>query len=435
MSSQLKPRADYNSIRPGENTIHAGGRQRIGRRSFETLLRWRLLFLLLICVSLQGLAKSVFGFPAFFEIVLVVAFGFSLGIWAFGRSRTRKGNILLGCLLAALIAIIASALANGSSTDTLYRGFYVYWLVPTTLVLLLDGRRYESEINLFTDALWGILVFNAVIALYRFLVDPTLGGYYPELYRRSFFFRAGDLTAESIIYGPTAALGAAFLVDAYLRSKLKRYLFGAVFVGLAALSALSRSGTFILFVTAIGSLVGTTRLKRMSVTKFALLAVLITSIGFGYLAWQPIMTNDAMIELGNYSDKDEYLHRFSTMTDFINMFSITELSKSLFGFGIGYFQPSTLTELDDRATFVIENFWLNVLGELGILGLAAIGAAYVGASISRRGSRSVFRWGLWSLLIVNMLAAPLLSVYAQLFTWSMLLVQLANERVSEREWK
>ena len=433
VSNQLKPHSDHNPVRSGENRIDDGGRRRIGRRRFGTSFRLGLLLLLLISGSLQGLAKSVFGLSAFFEVVLMAAFVLSLGIWAHGRSRTRKGRILLGCFLAALIALLASVLANGTSPAMLYKGLYVYWFVPTTLTLLLDGRRYEKEKRASTDILWGVLVFNAVVALYRFLVDPTLGGYYPDVYVRSTFFRSGDLSAECIIYGPTAALGAAFLLDAYLLSKLKRYLFGAVFVGLASLSALSRSGTFILIATAIGLLVVTMRSQRMSVAKFALLAVLITSVGFGYLALRPFMTNDATIEVWNFADRENYLLRFSTVTDLFDLHPVTELSKSLFGRGIGYFQPSTYSELSDRATFVIENFWLTILGEIGFLGLAAIGAAYVTASTNRRGSRSVFRWGLWSLLIVNMLAAPLLGVYTQLFAWSMLLVQLANARASARQ--
>lgn len=412
--------------------MREGGGRKIGRKRIASLLRLWLFRLLLLFMSFQGLAKSVFGLSAFFEAILVPSFVLSLGIWMLGSTKTRKGYILLSCLMAVIVAIMASVIVNDSSTDMLYKGIYVYWLVPFTLVLLLDGRRDEDHKRAFTDSLWAILVFNAMVALYRFLIDPTLGGYYTDLSQRLFFFRSGDLSAECIIYGPTAALGAAFLLDSYLDSKQKRYLFSSIFVGFAALSALSRSGAFVLMATIIGLLVYAMKSKRMTVAKFAILATLITIIGFGFLALQPIIVDDAVSEVWNYSDTDDYMTRFSTVSLLFDVYRITDLSDLLFGLGIGFFQPSTIDDLDVRATFVVENFWLTVLGETGLIGFVALGAAYMAAAIGRIGRRSVFRWALWSMIFVNMLAAPLLGVYTQLFTWSMLLVALPNSRPSAR---
>jgi hypothetical protein len=376
--------------------------------------------LLLITASTQKIFKTVFNIPAYFEIVLVIGASIGAGYMiVYYKNRQVRGYSYLFLLL--LGAIFASGFINNSGMDRISKGVYVYFLVPYALIFLLIKPFPSNQLRILIDVFCAVVSINSLIAIYRFFIDPTLGGIFGITYRKTLLFRTGDLSAESIVFGPTMAFCAGFALYLFYKYGKSRYVFVFCLTAVSSILALSRSSLVILsaiiifFVSRKILFIKNAFVIKSAIVSGLVLLMLVLTIN-------KIPVDSAIREIGSLSEKQEYIDRISTFSQYFKLIEEDRFKKILFGVGPGYIQPSTLGEKASRADFVIESYWITIIGEIGIFGFLIILIIYGKILRSHKYRYDLYAISIAALFFINMLAAPLLGIYTQVFLWSSLMI-------------
>jgi hypothetical protein len=382
-----------------------------------TNLKIILFSLLLISLSTQGLAISAINSSGYFEFVLVVVTIFGFFYSLHNANKIKSYLFLFGSLI---IIICISGFINNSGLNRISRGMYVYVLVPYAIIILLlkpfDKKHFNILLNIFIT----IVSLNSVISIYRYYIDPTVGGIYKTFSRTTTLFRTGDLSAESIVFGPTMAVISAFFIQLYFEKRKKKYLFVFCLTAFSSILSLSRSSVFILL--SITIFIVYKILKNSTydnMFKFLILSIIVSPIIVYTI--KTINIKSMLEEIGSFSELQTYSNRLSGFVKYYDLIKNDGVSKILFGLGPAYIQPSTLNE-ENRADSVIENYWITIIGEIGIFGFAAILVIYAKILIRKKIIFNIYNISLLAMFFVNVFAAPLLGIYTQVFVWSTIMI-------------
>ena len=346
---------------------------------------------LLSGLPFQAITKISSGLPSVAVVLYLLFVIFYLREQGFVAKRR---NVL--SLLVLVFLNLIGLLCYQASLSKMFSGFLM--VIFSTCAIGMFSRT-ENPINLFEQAFW-TLVVSAFIDIYSVSVFPRLP-YLIELRKQQMLDRLGRfcaLNGDPNYYGQLLLVVIGFLITmCILRARKRKYrssllcAVGAVLLSVNGMRAISKGfviGLTFLLVMTIWFLMMENRPAHQKVYWF--FAFLVLGLGVSI-----VLGRDVVMPLfAKRTEADLFTGRLDIWRSYLKLFS--DRPEIIF-WGSGFFNTHPFMKVSMGVTKAAHNLFIEVLGDMGLIGIIAVGFLWSGAvskwKMLTKSVTSLFFWG------------------------------------------